>query len=32
MNGALVNLLKFWKLKYSFFSGSKIDFVWLIAR
>ena len=32
MNGAFVSLLKYWKITYSFSSGSKPDFVWLIAR
>ena len=32
MNNVFVNLLKFWKLTYSLFSGSITDFVWLIAR
>ena len=31
-NGAVANLLKFWKLTHWFFSRSKTDFVWLIAR
>ena len=32
MSGTFTNLLKFWKLTYWPFSGSKTDFVWLIAR
>ena len=32
MNGAFINLSKLWNLKYSFSSGSKIGFLWLIAR
>ena len=31
MHGALIILLKFWKLTYVFPSGSKTDFVLLIA-
>ena len=32
MDGAFINLLKFSKIMYSFPSGSKADFVWLVAR